>query len=117
MEWKNANTGKWEKMGSFILTKLGFKKLHEKVRRLILGRYKKRKVKLQKMAIGGTKMYKVTFDVVMQDKNGSKLLDTFDIEIPAKAMFFAKKKLVQHLKNNINIHVHDFEIMFEEDDD
>ena len=89
-------------------------KLQESFRKRKLGTYKKRKVNIQKMT--GPKNYKVTFDIIIHDNEAPpEPIGPFEIEIPARAMYFAKEKLRMHLKNNIDIHVHDFEIVVEEE--
>jgi hypothetical protein len=117
MQWLNPETGKWEGVYSLILKRFGITRIQKAVRKRKLGTYKTRKIKIQQLALGGEKSYKITFDILILDKHNPKSIGPLNIEIPAKAMFFGKKKLVQHLKNSVDIHVHDFEIVVEADED
>lgn len=114
---KSLHPNSWEGLGTLIKRKLGRTWAGRVIRKRKLGKYKKRNINIQKMTLGGEKPYKITFDIIIQDKHNPKSIGPLDITIPAMAMFFAKKKLVEHLKNSIDIHVRDFDIVVEDDDD
>jgi len=70
--------------------------------------YKKRKIK---QSIIEESEHLVRFNVVLKDFGGNhKFSEEFDIVIPARATFFARKKLEAWLKDNITFEIIDIKL-------
>ena len=77
------------------------------VNKIRVKRYKKKKVKESKSPFDID--YNIKFKIILNDNSGNHVFDStyFDIVIPAKGAFFARKKLENHIKENINIEIID----------
>jgi hypothetical protein len=73
--------------------------------------YKRKKVRKAKTPF--EKDYYLTFIIKIYDVNNPQVSEDFNMVIPAKAAFFAKKKLERHIMENIDIEV----LMVEEVDE
>jgi hypothetical protein len=65
--------------------------------------YKRKKIRRAKTPF--EKDYYISFKIGIDDVNNPTELQDFNIVIPAKAAFFAKKKLEKHILNNIVVEV------------
>lgn len=71
-------------------------------KKIKIKRYKKRKINEQKSLIDNK--YLIRFKVKIEDKESSQIFDEeFDIMVPAKAAFFAKRKVEMHIKNRVGV--------------
>lgn len=70
--------------------------------------YKRRKIK---QSIIDESDHIVRFNVVLKDPSGNyKISDNFDMTIPARAPFFARKKLERWLKENVTFEIIDIKL-------
>ena len=68
--------------------------------------YKKRKINQSKLDFESD--YYIKFKIFLKDKNGNHTFgDDFKIAVPANAAYFARKKLVTYIKENIAIDIID----------
>lgn len=80
----------------------------EYLRKLKIQAYKSKKIKSAKLL--SPKNFRIYFDLVLRDKNGVVVLRDFDIVVPGQGIYFAKKDLRRHIKNNIDIVLKDFHV-------
>ena len=78
-----------------------------KINKWKIKRYKKKKILESKEEFD--KDFTIKFKLVLNDNKGKHVFEDteFDIVIPAKAAFFARRKLEKHLKENISIEIID----------
>jgi hypothetical protein len=83
-------------------------------RKLKLKNYKNRKVRKQKTPTN--RHYAVKFRIKIKDENHPHIIDeTFDMVVPAKAAFFAKRKLYECILDKVEIKFDDVnKITYEE---
>lgn len=83
------------------------KKLRAKMHTWKIKRYKVKKVKQAKLVT--ERDYWIEFNIIIKDKDQPQNVGPFNIVIPAKGIYFAKRNLRHHLKNNLDIEVVHFE--------
>lgn len=88
------------------------KALPDKIHTWKIKRYKQKKVKQSKLVV--ERDYWIEFNIVIKDKDQPQTIGPFNIVVPAKGIYFAKRNLRQHLKNSIDIEVVQFEHYEEE---
>lgn len=78
--------------------------------------YKRKKVKESKLDFDND--YQFTFRLVLRDSDGSHLIEKeyFNITIPAKATFVARKKLERWVEENITIDIVEIKNLNEQND-
>lgn len=91
-------------------------KLFAAFRKFKIKRYKKKKVRLEKTSF--YRDYFIKFKVKINDPFNPQISDLeYEMVVPAKAAFFAKKKVNSSILNNIEIDFIECELMTEKDID
>lgn len=72
-----------------------------------LRRYKMKKVKMSKLIQDDH--YFVEFNIIIQDATNPQSLGPFNITVPARGIYFAKRRIVKHLQETIDIEVLNFD--------
>lgn len=81
--------------------------LYSFINRVRIRKYKKRKIKESKQDFDTD--FHIKFKLVLNDNSGNHMFDDteFEITVPAKAAFFARRKLENHIRENIAIQITD----------
>lgn len=115
MQWWNPNIGSWERINfMFFLKRLEKAMGFDMIKKITIKRYKRKKVKAE---ITEAKMYKIEFNLIVQDNANPLIIGPMNIEIPSRALYFAKKQLLQYIQHNIEVQVLDYKIKDDGDDD
>lgn len=89
-------------------------RLREYFRKLKLKRYKNKKVKESKTAF--QRNYHIKFKIHVLDEYNPQVSDTeYEMLIPAKAIFFAKRQLDKSIREKITVEVTKFEELNDEE--
>jgi len=78
-------------------------KIRNQIREWRLKRYKMKKVKESKLI--RDENYYMEFNIIIDDENNQQCLGPFNITVPAKGAYFAKRKLRAHIKEVVEIDV------------
>lgn len=78
-------------------------KIRDKIREWRLKRYKMKKVKESKLV--HDEDYYMEFNIILDDGHNPQCVGPFNITIPAKGAYFAKRKLRAHIKEVVDVDV------------